>query len=164
MNSKQITFPIYEGSFMTVAPVVDQSINILRFRDEQDKPYNILINRVTLLEGKTPDDFCESQVDRMKRFVPGFEEEGKRLKHEIGPAKLPLIQMANKYLEEGEWVKQVISVVTLPYHPQINPDKRNLIIFTLAADEDFTDSQRKHYVKVINSFVPNEVESALSGK
>ena len=146
---------------MTVAPVVDQSINILRFRDEEQNPYNILINRVTLLEGKTPEEFCDDQVERMQRFVPGFSEEGKRLTHEIGPAKLPLIQMANKYLEDGKWVKQVISVITLPYHPRINPAKRNLIIFTLAVDEDFTESQRKHYVKIINSFVPFEDEAAV---
>lgn len=93
----------------------------------------------------------------MQRRVPGFEVEGKNLKHEIGPAKLPVLQSANKYLEDGHWVKQVLSVIILPYHPQLNPKSRNLIIFTLVTNDDFTEYQLKHYVKIINSFVPKEM-------
>ncbi|WP_336797138.1 hypothetical protein [Erwinia aphidicola] len=74
----------------------------------------------------------------------------------IGPAKLAVLQTANKFLEEGVWIKQVSSIVTLPVHPQRNPDSRKLLVFTLAVNKDFTETQRKHYVRIINSFIPAE--------
>ncbi|TBL68514.1 DcrB-related protein [Hafnia alvei] len=160
MKNKYMPYPLNEGSFMTFDPQEDRTINILRYMDENHNTYNIMINRATLEDNKTVDDFCEMQWDKMKRFVPGFEIEGKNLKHEIGPAKLPVLQTANKFLEEGAWVKQVSSIVTLPWHPKLNPHSRKLLIFTLAANKDFTEEQRKHYVRVINSFSPND--SALS--
>lgn len=145
---------------MTFLPQEDQSINILRYMDEDNNPYNILINRAMLQEDQTVDDFCEQQWERMKRQVPGFEIEGKNLKHEIGPAKLPVLQTANKFLEDGVWVRQVSSVITLPWHSKFNPHSRKLMVFTLATNGDFSEAQRKHYVRIINSFTP--VESALN--
>ncbi|WP_422387618.1 hypothetical protein [Erwinia aphidicola] len=41
-------------------------------------------------------------------------------------------------------------------HPQRNPDSRKLLVFTLAVNKDFTETQRKHYVRIINSFIPAE--------
>ncbi len=156
MSNKPVAYPLNEGSFMTFDPQEDQSINILRYMDEDHNPYNILINRATLEEDQTVDDFCEKQWDKMKRFVPGFEVEGKNLKHEIGPAKLAVLQTANKFLEDGAWVRQVSSIVTLPWHPHLNPSSRKLVVFTLAVNNDFTEAQRKHYVRIINSFIPTE--------
>ncbi|ARJ42245.1 T6SS protein Cts1W [Pantoea alhagi] len=160
MSTKPVTYPLNEGSFMTFDPQEDQSINILRFMDDDHNPYNILINRATLEQDQTVDDFCEKQWDKMKRFVPGFEVEGKNLKHEIGPAKLPVLQTANKFLEDGAWVRQVSSIVTLPWHPRLNPHSRKLIVFTLATNNDFTEAQRKHYVRIINSFIPADAPLA----
>jgi len=156
MLKKSIIYPVNEGVFSTYQPQEDQSINILRYMDEENNPYNILINRATLDEDQSVDDFCEKQWEKMKRSVPGFEVEGKNLKHEIGPAKLAVLQTANKFLEEGVWIKQVSSIVTLPVHPQRNPDSRKLLVFTLAVNKDFTETQRKHYVRIINSFIPAE--------
>ncbi|MTH46690.1 DcrB-related protein [Intestinirhabdus alba] len=160
MSKKPVTYPLNEGHFVTIDPQEDQSINILRFRDEDDNPYNILINRATLEEDQTVEAYCEQQWERMKKYVPGFELEGKNLQHEIGPSKLPVLQTANKFLEEGALVRQVTSIVTLPWHPHVNPHSRKLLVFTLAVNDDFTESQRKHYVRIINSFVP--VEAPLS--
>ncbi|MTD38248.1 DUF1795 domain-containing protein [Erwinia sp. CPCC 100877] len=156
MSKKPVTYPLNEGTFVTLNPQEDRSINILRYMDDDNNPYNILINRATLEEDQTVDEFCESQTERMKNFVPGFEVEGKNLKHEIGPAKLPVLQTANKFLEDGSWVHQVSSIVTLPWHPTLNPANRKLLVFTLAANNEFTEAQRKHYVRIINSFVPLE--------
>ncbi|URQ60470.1 DcrB-related protein [Pantoea alhagi] len=161
MSKKPVTYPLNEGSFMTFDPQEDQSINILRFMDDDHNPYNILINRATLEQDQTVDNFCEKQWDKMKRYVPGFEVEGKNLKHEIGPAKLPVLQTANKFLEDGAWVRQVSSIVTLPWHPRLNPHSRKLIVFTLAANNDFTEAQRKHYVRIINSFIPADAPLAV---
>lgn len=157
MSSKPTVYPLNEGTFMTFMPQEDQSINILRYMDEENRPYNILINRATLEQDQTVDEFCEQQCERMKRLVPGFEVEGKNLKHEIGPAKLPVLQTANKFLEDGVWVRQVSSVVTLPWHPDLNPYSRRLMVFTLATNDDFSEAQRKHYVRIINSFTPVEI-------
>uniref|UniRef100_UPI0035C7032C DcrB-related protein n=1 Tax=Serratia quinivorans TaxID=137545 RepID=UPI0035C7032C len=160
MSKKSMTYPINEGTFVTLDHPEDQSINILRYMDDAHNPYNIMINRATLETDQTVDDFCEKQWEKMKRSVPGFEVEGKNLKHEIGPAKLPVLQTANKFLEDGGWVRQVSSIITLPWHPQLNPDSRKLLVFTLAANNDFTEAQRKHYVRIINSFIP--VETPIS--
>lgn len=156
MSKKPVTYPLNEGTFATLSPQEDQSVNILRFFDEENNTYNILINRATLEKDQSVDQFCEKQWDKMKRFVPGFEVEGKNLKHELGPAKLPVLQTANKFLEDGAWVRQVSSIITLPWHPELNPESRKLLVFTLATNNDFTETQRKHYVRIINSFVPNE--------
>lgn len=156
MSNKLVTYPINEGTFMTLDPQNDQSINILRYFDEDANQYNIMVNRATLEPEQTVDDFCEKQWENMKRFVPGFEVEGKNLKHEIGPSRLPVLQTANKFLEDGKWVKQISSIITLPHHPQQNPDSRKLLVFTLASNGEFTEAQRKHYVRVINSFIPAE--------
>lgn len=156
MSNKPVTYPLNEGAFATSMPQEDQSVNILRFLDEANNTYNILINRATLEPDQTVDQFCEAQWEKMKRFVPGFEVEGKNLKHEIGPAKLPVLQTANKFLEDGAWVRQVSSIITLPWHPLKNPQSRRLLVFTLATNNDFTETQRKHYVRIINSFVPDD--------
>lgn len=160
MNKTPMTYLINEGTFMTLTPQEDQSINILRYMDEDNNQYNILINRTTLEKDQTVDDFCEKQWEKMKLYVPGFEVEGKNLRHEIGPAKLQVLQTANKFLEDGAWVRQVSSIVTLPHHPKLNPESRKLLVFTLASYNEFTEAQRKHYVRIINSFIPTE--TALS--
>ena len=162
MSKTPITYPLNEGTFMTFTPQEDRSTNILRYMDDEHNPYNILINRATLEQDQTVDDFCEKQWEKMKHSVPGFDVEGKNLKHEIGPAKLPVLQTANKFLEEGIWIRQVSSIITLPWHPHINPDSRKLLVFTLAVNNDFTEAQRKHYVRIINSFIP--IESPLSAE
>ncbi|VFS32085.1 Uncharacterized conserved protein [Enterobacter cancerogenus] len=70
MNKTPMTYPINEGTFMTLTPQEDQSINILRYMDEDNNPYNILINRTTLEKDQTVDDFCEKQWEKMKLYVP----------------------------------------------------------------------------------------------
>lgn len=57
--SKPITYPLNEGTFLTLQPVMDWSINIIRFRDDENKEYNIIINRAELEEDQTVDEFCE---------------------------------------------------------------------------------------------------------
>ncbi len=154
MSNNKKTYLIYEGSFLTPEPAYDQSINILRFRDPNEKEYSILVNRAFMTEGQTLEAFSETQIKFLENTLPGYHSEGKVLKNELGPAKLPVIQIANRFYQDGQLVKQVQSFVALPYHPVINPKKLNLIIFTLAVQEEFNEFQRKHYVQIINSFNP----------
>ncbi len=88
-------------------------------------------------------------------ITAGFQVEGKLLKHEIGPAKLPVVQVANHYLQDGKKFRQVQSIMQLPYHSLTNTDGRSVLIFTLNTDGEFTEYQRKHYVQIINSFNPH---------
>lgn len=152
--SKTKSYIMYEGRFLTEAPFYDQSINVLRFRDPEENEYTILINRAFKLEGQTLEAFCEAQINFMANTLPGYKNEGKMLKDEIGPAKLPVIQTANSFMENGKTVKQVQTTLALPWHPIINPGKLNLMVFTLASQKEFNDYQRKHYVRIINSFDP----------
>lgn len=154
MNSKQITYTLYEGTVTTEAPALDHSVNILMFRDPQKKQYNIVINRTYLDKDQTIEQFCEKEMETLRNRLPAFEMEGKMLKNEIGPLKLPVIQVANKYINEGKLNRQVQSVIQLPFHSATNPDSDRIIIFTLNTIEEFTEHQRKHYVKIINSFTP----------
>ncbi|MFK8256252.1 DcrB-related protein [Erwinia sp. AnSW2-5] len=149
-----ITYKIFEGDFLTDMPVIDVSVNVMRFRDPENYEYNILINRVMMTEGQTVVTFCEKQMQTMQNTLPGFKSEGKQLEHNIGPAKLPVVQVAHRYLENGNYVRQVQSYVQLPQHPDYNPGNNMLMVFTLVAEQDFTEFQRKHYVQVINSFAP----------
>lgn len=150
MNTKN-TYHLFEGIITTEKPVQDRSVNIMMFRDPQNSEYNIIINRTTLEEEQTLEDFCEMQIEKLRNDLPGFQVDGKRLKHQIGPEKLPVIQVANRFLQNGKMVKQVQSVVQLP-SPVINNNFLDVIIFTLHTESDFTDYQRKHYVRLINSF------------
>jgi len=154
MMSKKLNYIMYEGTFLTETPTYDQSINILRFHDPEQNEYTILINRAFKVEDQTLEEFCEAQMNLMANSLPGFKNEGKMLKNEIGPAKLPVIQTANAFLENGQPVKQVQTTVELPWHPTINPARLNLMVFTLASQKEFNDYQRKHYVQIINSFNP----------
>lgn len=154
MNKSTSQYFIYEGSFYTESPVIDRTVNILMFRDPSEKEYSIIISRASLDEEQELDNWCEKQLETMKNQLPGFTPEGKMLKNEIGPARLPVIQVANSHLNDGETVHQVQSIVHLPRHSTANPDKRGLIIFTLRSATEFTEYQRKHYVQVINSYDP----------
>ncbi|EPN9525620.1 DcrB-related protein [Cronobacter malonaticus] len=155
MSNKVQTYSLYEGNFLTTAPVLDRSVNVLMFRDPDNQEYNLIINRATLDEEQTPEAFCESQMDILRNKLPGFQLEGKMLRHETGPFRLPVVQIANRYLQEGKTIRQVQTVIQLPFHAAANPLSREVIIFTLYADADFTEYQRKHYVQIINSFNPN---------
>lgn len=154
MSTKPLTYTLYEGTITTDVPVIDHSVNILMYRDPDQKEYNIVINRAYLDENQTCEQFCEKEMETLRNRLPAFEREGKLLKTEIGPLKLPVIQVANKYINEGKWNRQVQSIIQLPYHELTNPDSDRIIIFTLNTTDEFTEYQRKHYVKVINSFKP----------
>jgi len=154
MSQENSNYSIYEGSFFTREPILDQTINILMFRDEDENEYNIFVNRATMEDDQTPENYCEIEMENMKNELPGFQLEGKLLKHELGPAKLPVVQIANRYLQDGKIVKQVQSIISLPYHNISNNEMKRVIIFTLQANDDFTEYQRKHYVQIINSFMP----------
>lgn len=154
MEKNAVNYSLYEGNIVTLPPVLDRTVNILMFRDPDDSEYNILINRAWLEDDQTPEQFCESQIDHMRNTLPGFEVDGKLLSHEIGPAKLPVVQVANRFMQDGKKFKQVQSVIKLPWHAVRNPANRAIIIFTLSSESDFTEFQRKHYVQVINSFNP----------
>ncbi|MFH8136217.1 DcrB-related protein [Pantoea osteomyelitidis] len=154
MSIKNLTYTLYEGTFITDAPALEESVNILRYRDPDQKEYNIVINRAFLDDEQTAEQYCEQEMDALRDRLPAFEMEGKMLKNEIGPLKLPVIQVANKYLYEGEWNRQVQSIIQLPYHKITNPNSNHIIVFTLNTTNEFTEYQRKHYVKIINSFKP----------
>jgi hypothetical protein len=155
MKTKSSTYTIFEGTFLTSAPVLDRSVNILMFKDPDNYEYNIIINRILLEEDDTTEAFCEKEMDALRNKLPGFQIEGKLLKHEIGPAKLPVVQIANNYLQDGKRFRQVQSIMQLPHHPVTNTDGRSVLIFTLISDSEFTEYQRKHYVQIINSFNPH---------
>ncbi|EOC1608858.1 DcrB-related protein [Cronobacter turicensis] len=155
MSNKVQRYSLYEEHFLTTAPVLDRSVNILMFRDPDNQEYNLIINRATLDEEQTPEAFCESQMEILRTTLPGFQLEGKLLRHETGPSRLPVVQIANRYLQEGKTIRQVQTLVQLPFHAATNPLSREIIIFTLHAEADFTDYQRRHYVQIINSFNPN---------
>lgn len=154
MGNNALSYSLLEGTFITEAPVLDRTVNILMFRDPNDYEYSIMINRALLQEDQQPDAWCELQIESQRNQLPGFKPEGKMLTHEIGPARLPVIQIANSFLQDGKTIRQVQSVIRLPRHNVANPVQRGLIIFTLRSDSEFTEHQRKHYVQVINSFNP----------
>lgn len=154
MSNSPYDYHMYEGNFLTPRPVLDRSVNLLMFRDDEDKEYQIVINRVLLPEGKEVDVWCEEEMEKLRNKLPGFNIEGKLLKHEIGPAKIPIVQVANRYLHEGKIKKQIQSIMRLPEDTVHNPLNREMIIFTLISEGEFTEYQRKHYVQVINSFTP----------
>ena len=154
MSMKNLTYTLYEGAFITDAPALDHSVNILMYRDPDQNGYNIVINRACLDDDQTAEQYCEQEMEALRNRLPAFEMEGKILKTEIGPLKLPVIQVANKYIYEGEWNRQVQSIIQLPWHKITNPDSNRIIVFTLNTTDEFTEYQRKHYVKVINSFKP----------
>lgn len=154
MNTQPLSYPLHEGSFLTLPPQADQTINILSFSDPQQQPYDIIVNRALLKEDETVDDFLATQMERMQRFTPGFVAEEQQVRHHIGPSQLPVVQTANKYLHQGKWMNQISSVISLPCCPQFNPQQRKIIIFTLASPGEFTDAQRQHYRRLINSFTP----------
>lgn len=66
-------------------------------------------------------------------------------------------------MHEGEWTHQVLSIIKLPFDPLLNPDQRKLVIFALASPNEFTDAQRSHYVRIINSFNPAQSSLSTSG-
>ncbi|WNN47926.1 DcrB-related protein [Siccibacter colletis] len=154
MGQNDLTYSLLEGTFITEAPLLDRTVNILMFRDPEDNEYSIMINRALLDEDQTPEAWCEQQTEIQRNQLPGFKPEGKMLTHEIGPARLPVIQIANSFLQDGKTVRQVQSIIRLPRHRIANPVTRGLIIFTLRSESEFTEHQRKHYVQVINSFNP----------
>ena len=156
MSTQPLSYPLHEGSFLTLPPQVDQTINILSFLDPQQHAYEIIINRAELKPDETVDDFLNIQAERMQRFTPGFTPEPQQIRHQIGPAQLPVVQTANKYLHQGKWMNQISSVIMLPVDTQLNPQQRKIIIFTLASHEAFTDAQRQHYRRMINSFTPQQ--------
>lgn len=158
MSMQNISYNLYEGTFLSPKPVLDRSINLLMFRDPDDNEYQIIINRATLEEDEDLEAWCEAEMDNLRNKLPGFQVEGKMLKHEIGPAKLAVVQVANRYLHDGDTINQVQSVVRLPKHSSYNRKGLDIMVFTLNASADFTDYQRKHYVQVINSFAP-EIEA-----
>ncbi len=75
--------------------------------------------------------------------------------------KMKVVQIANSYLKEGERLQQVQSLIKLPYHKDTNPNNNRLIIFTLSRTGEFTEYQRKHYVRVLNSLTPNSTFGLL---
>lgn len=149
-------YQLFEGTIQTEQPVYDRSIQLMIFRDPEMKEYQILINRTLIPEDKTVEDWCAKEQEKLKFKLPGFKEEGKLIKSQIGPAKLEVIQVANHYLNnEGAKIKQIQSIIRLPKHPRYNAEGRCIIIFSLSSEERFTDYQRKHYVQIINSFSPD---------
>ncbi|WON77470.1 DcrB-related protein [Serratia sp. UGAL515B_01] len=158
MSMQNISYNLYEGTFLTPKPALDRSINLLMFRDPDENEYQIIVNRATLAEDQDLQAWCEMEMDNLRNKLPGFQVEGKMLKHEIGPAKLPVVQVANRYLHDGNTIHQVQSVVKLPKHSVYNRQGLDIMVFTLNASAEFSDFQRKHYVQVINSFSP-EIET-----
>ncbi|MBB3324723.1 DcrB-related protein [Atlantibacter sp. RC6] len=154
MEKNTVNYWLYEGSIVTLAPVLDRSVNILMFRGPEGMEYNILVNRTWLDEDQTLEQFCEQQINTMRNSLPAFEMDGKLLTHEIGPARLPVVQVSNRFLQDGKKFKQVQSLIKLPWHAIRNPANRAIIMFTLSTETEFTEFQRKHYVQVINSFNP----------
>lgn len=152
---KTPNYTILEGNFLTQAPVLDRSVNILMFRDPDNNEYNIMINRATLEEEQQTEEFCEAQTAELRNKLPGFQMQGKLLKSEIGPARLPVVQIANQYLQDGKIANQVQSIIKLPWHGTTNHNEREVLIFTLHSLQEFSDYQRKHYVQIINTFQPN---------
>ncbi len=154
MSKTPYTYSLFEGTFKTPVPVLDRSINLLMFRDPDNCEYQIVITRTSLGEEQTPERWCESEMEALRNKLPGFQIEGKLIKHEVGPAKLAVVQVANRYLHDGETIRQVQSVIKLPQHIHYNTEGRDVLIFTLNAKKEFTAHQRKHYVQVINTFMP----------
>ena len=163
MTKKPVTYPLPEGTFLTLPPDADYSVNILKYTDEENRPYEIIINRAQLAAGQTVGDFYEMQQQRMRQFTPGYTPEGEVITHELGPSKLPVLQAANRFLNNGEWTKQILSVIHLPGESSLNPAHNNLVIFTLATTGEFTDSQRRHYVRIMNSFTAAETPLSMNG-
>lgn len=57
MEKNTVNYWLYEGSIVTLAPVLDRSVNILMFRDPEGMEYNILVNRTWLDEDQTLEQF-----------------------------------------------------------------------------------------------------------
>ncbi|WP_330982233.1 MULTISPECIES: DcrB-related protein [Enterobacterales] len=159
-NLNALSYNLTEGCFLSPLPVIDRTVNILMFRDPDDIEYNIVINRATLDEAQNIDAFCELQIEQLRNKLPGFQMDGKLLKSEIGPAKLSVVQISNQYLQDGKTVRQVQSVIKLPWHAGMNHNEREVIIFTLHTVGEFSEHQRKHYVQIINTFQPHMTQVA----
>lgn len=156
MTNQPVYYPLPEGRFLTLPPDADFTINILKFTDSLGTPYEVIINRTELTEGQTIDEYYALQQERMRMMTAGYTPEGDNLHHEVGPSKLPVLQAANRYLDNGVWTSQIMSVIQLPSDPQYNPTQRKIIILTIAVQGEFSDAQRRHYVRIINSFTPTE--------
>jgi hypothetical protein len=154
MSTAPFTYNMYDGSFLTSPPELDRTVNILMFRDPEQLEYQLTINRATLRKEETLEQFCEKEITLLRNKLPGFQTEGQLLRHELGPGKLAVVQVANCYLADGKKVHQVQSIIQLPQHNRYNPVGDQLIIFSLVAKQEFSEYQRKHYVQVINSFTP----------
>lgn len=155
-NMPTQAYSLYEGTFLSPAPVQDRSVNILMFRDPDNNEYNIIINRARLEEKQSVKNYCESQMEVLRFKQPGFQIEGKLLTRKIGPAKISVTQVANRFLHEGKTVRQVQSIIQLPADVKNNPTGLEILIFTLNARNEFTEYQRKHYVQVLNTFNPGD--------
>ncbi|ANS44543.1 DcrB-related protein [Serratia inhibens] len=155
MTQHTYSYSLYEGTFLSPQPIFDRSVQLLMFRDPDEKEYQLIINRTMLDEEQEMEAWCEVEMDKLRHKLPGFKTEGKLLKNEIGPAKLQVVQIANRYLSEGEIRRQIQSIMKLPKHPRYNPLGRDILIFTLNAMGEFSEYQRKHYVQIINSFAPD---------
>lgn len=70
MSNKVQPYSLYEGNFLTTAPVLDRSVNVLMFRDPDNQEYSLIINRATLDEDQTPEAFYESQMDILRNKLP----------------------------------------------------------------------------------------------
>lgn len=151
---KALSYNLTEGRFLSPLPIIDRTVNILMYRDPDDNEYTIMVNRTSLAEEESIDAFCEQQIEQLRNKLPGFQMDGKMLKSEVGPAKLPVVQIANRYLQDGKTARQVQSVIKLPWHAVMNHNEREVIIFTLHSVGEFSEHQRKHYVQVINTFQP----------
>lgn len=155
MSQSTFSYSLYEGTFLSQQPILDRSIQILMFRDQEQQEYQIIINRASLAEEEDMEEWCDKEMDNLRNKLPGFTTEGKKIKSEIGPAKLKVLQVANHYLQEGNIVRQVQSMIQLPQHPRYNPLDRELLIFTLNSEQPFSEQQRQHYIQIINSFAPD---------
>lgn len=156
MKRNILKYKLFEGTIQTELPVYDRSIQLMLFRDPDMKEYQLLINRTLIPEDNTVEEWCEKEQDILRFKLPGFKQEGKLIKSTIGPAKLEVIKVANNYLNnEGAKIKQIQSILRLPKHPRYNADGRCIIIFGLSTEDKFTEYQRKHYVQIINSFIPD---------
>ncbi|MDF0604401.1 DcrB-related protein [Neisseriaceae bacterium TC5R-5] len=149
-----------EGGFKTaIKPLADRSVNVLMFEDQENKNiYSIMINRDQTRIGETLIGYCERQLADLTIKLKDFKQERKLVNHRLGNAKLPIVQVVSRHKEANEECLQVQTVVQLPSQDNVDDSENvgadKVLVFTLSSNREFTEAQRKHYVQLINSFIP----------
>jgi hypothetical protein len=139
-------YPLPEGNFNTVTPVLDQSMNILVFQDHESKSnYTLIINRDRQEAGETLAGYCQRQIKVLARQFEDFVQDGD-LMTDTRENGIRYARFHTRFHQGGAPVHQAQIVVQLD-------ESGKVIIFTLSGTAAFNDAQALHYSDAVQSFI-----------